>query len=154
MCRSKRIPAFSLAAVLMTLAASAHGASGSFSVGVQVLPPRSAPELLVEVPLPASATQSPTGPADRTVAVLHGGLDAALAHFHAALPALGYRLDATRDSGDRVRQVWSRGDDQVCVDLDLAMPGPRALVRLQLSGYGGAPGVAGPRPAVQLAALR
>lgn len=153
MCRSMLVSTFSLAVVLMSVA-PAHGASASLGVGVQVLPAREAPELLVEVPLPSSATASRDGPADRTVAVLHGGLDAALAHFHATLPALGYRLDALQDDGDRVRQVWSRGEEQVRVDLDVAIPGPHGLVRLQMSGYGGAADTAEPRPVVQLAGLR
>lgn len=154
MYRSTLLSAFSLAAALMIPGMPAHGASGSFGVGVQVLPSRSAPELLVEVPLPAAATASPVGPADRTVAVLHGGLDAALAHFHEAMPILGYRLEALQDSGDRVRQVWSRGDEQVRVDLDVATTGPDGLVRLQLSGYGAQARIIGSQPVDRLTVSR
>ena len=121
---------------------AACASSAGLSIGVEVLPARSAPALVADLPMPAFSQAMLHEGGAQAVAILHAGLPEAVAHFQGVMPTLGYRLVSDRSRGQLVVQQWSRGEDHVRIEFELAFGGAQPLVRMRSSGYTGPPAFA------------
>lgn len=129
-----------LAGVLAPPVASAS--SAGLTVGVEVLPARAAPALVEALPMPAFSRAMVEATGRQAVAVLHAGLSESTGHFEASMPALGYRLVSQRQRGPQAVQLWSRGEDHVRIEFELALGGAQPLVRMRSSGHRSLPALA------------
>lgn len=127
-----------IVALILVAGFASHAAcasSAGLSIGVEVLPARSTPALVGDLPMPAFSEAMVHDAPIQSVAVLHAGLPESTAHFEAVMPTLGYRLISRQQRGSMAVQLWSRGEDHVRIEFELALGGAQPLVRMRSSGY-------------------
>jgi hypothetical protein len=107
-------------ASLLLAAPSALAGSGQLGVSVTVAPSRPAPAALVHLPFPAG-TQAMTAQRFGGSYRCEADLDATVAYYQTAMPALGYRLARARHEGDAASLVWEKPGERIELDLRQAL---------------------------------